>query len=342
MHGKTMRRRIPIAALASALALVPAAGASAAVSAKLAYVTGIAALHPVCTSRTPTAAGRSRSAAASTPRSRRTAPTSRSSPPTESRHVARRAPGDRRRRAHAGAGERLDRPARVVARRDAARGHREHDAACRRGRRERRTARRRARPDPGRELLAGRQPDRLRALEVGAPVGARERLRRAGRRLRRDAITHDGRSLYPVWGPTRIAYTRERLRRNDAPVYQLRVMQPDGSGVRQLTHMSVPRLLSGLDGDRLVGRRQPPARRVRRPGHERGVDGRRQKRSRARPDRQIRRHDRQRTLSPDGSTVLVQRGYFDDPEHQSVATVPFGGGRATVLVRHGSEPSWGG
>ncbi len=49
-----------------------------------------------------------------------------------------------------------------------------------------------------------------------------------------------------------------------------------------------------------------------------------------------------RGLSADGRTVLVQRGYFDDPVHQSVATIPFGGGRATVLVAHGSDPSWGG
>jgi hypothetical protein len=47
-------------------------------------------------------------------------------------------------------------------------------------------------------------------------------------------------------------------------------------------------------------------------------------------------------LSADGRRVLVQRGYFDDPAHQSVATIPFGGGRPTVLVRRGSAPSSGG
>jgi Tol biopolymer transport system component len=155
------------------------------------------------------------------------------------------------------------------------------------------------------------------------------------------AITHDGRSLYPVWGPSRIAFTHERLRRADAPIYQLRVMRPDGSGVRQLTHLRIPRLLSGLtatawsdDGSRLLaeyggqdtseawtvdvasGRAQDLT------GRFDGVIG--------------------ANLSPDGSTVLVQRGYFDDPKHQSVATIPFRGGRATMLVRHGSEPSWGG
>jgi Tol biopolymer transport system component len=155
------------------------------------------------------------------------------------------------------------------------------------------------------------------------------------------AITHDGRSLYPVWGPSQIAYTHERLRRADAPVYQLRVMRPDGSGVRQLTHLRIPRLLSGLtatawsaDGSRLLaeygGQDTSEAWTVDvASGHARDLTGR--------FDGVI-----GADLSPDGRTVLVQRGYFDDPRHQSVATIPFGGGRATVLVRRGSEPSWGG
>ncbi|HKG38657.1 MAG TPA: hypothetical protein VKB25_06680 [Conexibacter sp.] len=155
------------------------------------------------------------------------------------------------------------------------------------------------------------------------------------------AITHDGRSLYPQWGPSRIAYTHQRLRRADAPVYQLRTMRPDGSGVRRLTHLRIPRLLSGLtptawsaDGSRLLaeygGQDTSEAWTVDvASGRARDLTGR--------FDGVIGVN-----LSADGRTVLVQRGYFDDPRHQSVATIPFGGGRATVLVRHGSEPSWGG
>jgi hypothetical protein len=155
------------------------------------------------------------------------------------------------------------------------------------------------------------------------------------------AITHDGRSLWPVWGPTQIAYTHERTRRHDAPVYQLRVMRPDGSGVRQLTHLRIPRLLSGLTatawsagGTRLLaeygGQDTSEAWTVDvASGHARDLTGR--------FDGVI-----GADLSADGTTVLVQRGYFDDPRHQSIATIPFPGGRATVLVRHGSAPSWGG
>ena len=157
----------------------------------------------------------------------------------------------------------------------------------------------------------------------------------------RRAITHDGRSLWPIWGPTRIAYTHERLRRADAPVYQLRTMRPDGGGVRQLTHQHIPRLLSGLtatawsaDGRWLLaeygGQDTSEAWTIDvASGRARDLTGR--------VDGVI-----GYGLSADGTTVLVQRGYFDDPKHQSIATIPFAGGAATVLVRHGSSPSWGG
>jgi Tol biopolymer transport system component len=157
----------------------------------------------------------------------------------------------------------------------------------------------------------------------------------------RRALTHDGRSLWPVWGPTRIAFTHERLRRADAPVYQLRVMRPDGSGVRQLTHLRIPRLLSGLtptawsaNGTRLLaeygGQDTSEAWVVDvASGRARDLTGRFDGVLGA-------------DLSADGTTVLVQRGYFDDPRRQSIAAIPFGGGRATTLVRHGSAPSWGG
>jgi hypothetical protein len=154
-------------------------------------------------------------------------------------------------------------------------------------------------------------------------------------------ITHDGRSLWPVWGPTQIAFTHERLRRNDAPVYQLRVMRPDGSAVHQLTHLRIPRLLSGLtatawsaDGSRLLAE----------------YGGQDTSEAWAVDVASGRAHDLTgrfdgvigTDLSADGTTVLVQRGYFDDPRHQSIATIPFTGGSATVLVRHGSAPSWDG
>jgi Tol biopolymer transport system component len=153
------------------------------------------------------------------------------------------------------------------------------------------------------------------------------------------AITHDGRSLAPLWGPSKIAYTHERLRRNDAPVYQLWLMSPDGRNRGQLTHTPVPTLVSGLtatqwssDGRRLLaefgGQDTSRAYAVDVPsGRERDISGRNGNRVGV-------------ALSADGRTVLVQDGYFDDPAHQSVATIPFGGGGSTVLVPHAGAPSW--
>jgi hypothetical protein len=156
---------------------------------------------------------------------------------------------------------------------------------------------------------------------------------------RNHAITRDGRSLYPLWGPTRIVYTHERLRRFDAPIYQLWLMRGDGGGKRQLTRVRVGKLVSGLtptawsaDGRRLLaefgGQDTSEAWTVNpATGRARDLTGK--------VDNVV-----GRGLSLDGSTVLVQRGSFEDAAHQSVATIPYGGGRAHVLVRRGGSPSW--
>ncbi len=343
MHGTTHRWNL-IAALATALALVlvPAAGATAAVPAKLAYVTGIAKLHPVvhvanADGGGAISLGRGIDAAISPDGGSVAIVTAYTRAGTSL--VVRPATGGAARTlvpasdsigplVWSADGTQLavtvDTTRLVVidvaagTRRVVARGQIQGVSFS---------------PD-GRQIAYARSKSARLSAPVNVFVAAADG---SGAR----AVTHDGRSLYPVWGPTQIAYTRERLRRNDAPVYQLRVMQPDGGGVRQLTHMRVPRLLSGLtatdwsaDGSRLLaeygGQDTSEAWTV-------DVGSGRARDLTGRVDGTI-----GSALSPDGSTVLVQRGYFDDPEHQSVATIPFGGGRATVLVKHGSEPSWGG
>ncbi len=86
------------------------------------------------------------------------------------------------------------------------------------------------------------------------------------------ALTRDGRSLSPLWGPGAIAYDRERLRRKDAPVYQIWLRSSKGK-TRRLTNVRVRSLVSGLiplafsaDGEQAAGA-------VRGAGHERSVDG---------------------------------------------------------------------
>jgi hypothetical protein len=46
-------------------------------------------------------------------------------------------------------------------------------------------------------------------------------------------------------------------------------------------------------------------------------------------------------ISSSGATVLVDQGAFMDvPSGGTVETLPFAGGRPTVLVPHGADPSW--
>jgi hypothetical protein len=153
-------------------------------------------------------------------------------------------------------------------------------------------------------------------------------------------LTHDGRSLNPVWGANAIAFDRERLRRHDAPVYHVWLIAPDGSGLQRLTHIRVPTLRDGLvpiafsaNGNRLLARYEGLdtsqtwaiaigavwTQQLKVGGESVNAGG----------------------ISRDGAMVLVDRGgYLSPPEQGVVEMVPFYGGRPTVLVPHGTDPSW--
>jgi hypothetical protein len=157
------------------------------------------------------------------------------------------------------------------------------------------------------------------------------------------ALTRDGRSLFPLWGPGAIAYDRERLRREDAPVYQLWLRSPAGK-TRRLTNIRARSLVSGLipvafsaDGSRLlaqfVGQDTSEAWTVRVPSGR----AHRLTRKGARLPLQA------AGLSTDGATVLVNEGGVDGPASEGrVGTLPFAGGRTTVLAAQGSQASWNG
>ncbi len=153
-------------------------------------------------------------------------------------------------------------------------------------------------------------------------------------------ISHGGRSLNPVWGRHGIAFDRERLRRGGAPAYQVWLMQPDGSGAKVLTHEPAGPLLDGLvplafsaDGTRLlaeyVGADTSQAWTIDL------ANGSSHKLI-------ISRHSvTAGAISRDGRRLLVDLGGFlNPPDAGVVESIPFGGGRATVLVTHGSAPSW--
>ncbi len=156
-------------------------------------------------------------------------------------------------------------------------------------------------------------------------------------------ITGDGRSLYPVWGSRYLAYDRERLRRNAAPQFQiwLRVMRPGGV-TRRLSSLRVSPLVSGLvpiafsrSGTRLL------AEFVGQDTSEAWVLT-----SRGGGARRVTSHGRSvmaAGISADGNSVLVDEGSFEEPPSKGrIATKPFAGGTAKVLVGHGAQASWNG
>ncbi len=160
----------------------------------------------------------------------------------------------------------------------------------------------------------------------------------AGGPLKR--ITSDGRSLNPIWGPRYIAYDRERLRRNDAPVYQIWLRGPSAGAARQLTSIRVRSLVSGLtplgfssNGQRLLaefgGQDTSEAWTVQ-------VPSGRARRVRVKGSSVV-----AGAISRDGSRLLVAEGGLEGPaQGDNVVAVPFAGGAPTLLVAHAAQPSW--
>jgi hypothetical protein len=152
-------------------------------------------------------------------------------------------------------------------------------------------------------------------------------------------VTSDGRSLNPVWGPTYIAYDRERTR-HLSPEYQIWLASSSGVRVRRLTHIPVAALVQGLvplafsaDGSRLLaefeGQDTTGAYTVN------VASGR---------ARSVTVHGRSvigAGISSDGSTLLIDEDSFEQPpSHGRIATIPYAGGHSKVVVAHGSQASW--
>ncbi len=160
----------------------------------------------------------------------------------------------------------------------------------------------------------------------------------SGATIKSSPIVTDGVASAPLWGPTGIAFSDAEARVGDPVQANVFLVQPDGSGRRQLTTAVKASRAGGLfasqwsaDGTRLLlGRGDligweaytvEPA-----TGATRDLTGRTDS---------IKGFG----LSHDGTTVLATTGDHPGPSRNVVA-VPFGGGKPTILVRNAGSPSW--
>jgi Tol biopolymer transport system component len=158
-------------------------------------------------------------------------------------------------------------------------------------------------------------------------------------------LTRNHRSLDPLWGPNERIVFVEQLgakHRKYGPKNELFLINPNGKGLKRLTNTDVDPLLQGLyptewsaNGNRLlaefegqdtsyavtVNPKTGTPRALDKSNHgETGFVG--------------------SAISKDGRTVLGYTGGFDPSSAHNVATFPYGGGRAKVLVKNAFLPDW--
>jgi len=158
-------------------------------------------------------------------------------------------------------------------------------------------------------------------------------------------LTTDGRSEYPLWGPSGIVYSHEYVRAKDPyPELQLWFIKPSGAGARQLTHIQIGAQLEGLtpiafsaNGKHLLANfvgqdpqdhteaytvdltgSKPLWRDLTGQGNGNIGDA----------------------ISADGKTVLLTKGMTANLGPLSIETIPWSGGRPTTIVPQGAYASW--
>ena len=157
-------------------------------------------------------------------------------------------------------------------------------------------------------------------------------------------ITRGHADTQPVWGPTAIAYAhyKKPKRRQDNPKSNIFLVNPDGSGRRQLTHQHAAFLLTGPaplqfsgDGTRLLAEFGGQD-----TSYGEGVNV-------ATGRVHVLTHTRALEfglvaggISRDGTRVIGATGGFDPGSRHNVVTVPFAGGKPKVLVRNAFAPTW--
>jgi Tol biopolymer transport system component len=156
-------------------------------------------------------------------------------------------------------------------------------------------------------------------------------------------LTHDQRSLSPLWGPHGTIVFVKQLgakQRKYGPKNELFLMSSEGKGVRQLTHTRVDPLLFGLtptqwsaDGSRLLAEFN---------GQDTSYAVTVNPRSGAqRPVTKAREQGFAGTaLSADGRSILGMTGGFEPGPGHEVLSIPYGGGRPRLLAKNAFEPDW--
>jgi Tol biopolymer transport system component len=159
---------------------------------------------------------------------------------------------------------------------------------------------------------------------------------RRGSGVRR--ITHNRRSLNPLWTKQGIVYDQQRRRRNDASTYDIFFVRPNGTGGRRITTTRVPPLANGLvpqsasaDGRRLlaafVGQDEEETYVV-----DFATGAARKLGSLLVPA----------GIARDGRTIVAATGGPDPGVHHDLVSVPFAGGPQRLILRGGGDADWTG
>jgi Tol biopolymer transport system component len=156
-------------------------------------------------------------------------------------------------------------------------------------------------------------------------------------------LTSDHRSLSPLWGPNeKIVFVKHlgEKSRKYGPKNDLFLMNPNGKGVKRLTHTKVGPLLSGLSptawsasGKQLLtefgGQDTTYAVTVNpKTGAERALTKERETGFVG------------TALSRDGKSVLGSLGGFEPGPGHKVVSIPYKGGKPKVLANNASEADW--
>jgi dipeptidyl aminopeptidase/acylaminoacyl peptidase len=155
-------------------------------------------------------------------------------------------------------------------------------------------------------------------------------------------LTKDHNSAYPLWGAQKIVFvkTLDAKKRKYGPKNELYLMNPDGQGVKRLTHTKVDPLLQGLfptawsaSGNQLLAEfegqdtsyavKVNPKTGAEKPVGQAGEQG-----------------FVGTALSSDGKFVLGYTGGFDPGLRHDVMSVPYAGGKGKVIAKNAFEPDW--